>query len=110
MFRLARHTLPETFANAAIQESKYPKDVLRQQCSWEDSETVRRFSSGVTDEPQSIAMRIHGWAGGASRDAIVSVARSAWELPMGLAASVPMRMSSRNRPTAACCPAPDEVR
>ena len=40
---------------------RYPEDVLLQQGSWEDSETVRRFYAGVTDESESIAMRIHGW-------------------------------------------------
>ena len=51
---------------------KNPKDVLLQQGSWEDSETVRRFYAGVTDESESIAMRIHGWAGGPSRDDALS--------------------------------------
>jgi integrase len=63
LFRFTLHALRDRFANTAIHEWKYPEDVLLQQGSWEDPETVRRFYAGVTDECQSIAMRIHGWAG-----------------------------------------------
>ena len=62
LFRFTLHALRDRYANTAIHEWKYPEDVLLQQGSWEDSETVRRFYAGVTDESQSIAMRIHGWA------------------------------------------------
>ena len=61
LFRFTLHALRDRFANTAIHEWRYPEDVLLQQGSWEDSETVRRFYAGVTDESQSIAMRIHGW-------------------------------------------------
>lgn len=61
LFRFTLHALRDRFANTAIHEWKYPEDVLLQQGAWEDSETVRRFYAGVTDESQSIAMRIHGW-------------------------------------------------
>ena len=63
LFRFTLHALRDRYANTAIHEWKYPEDVLLQQGSWEDPETVRRFYAGVTDESQSIAMRIHGWAG-----------------------------------------------
>lgn len=53
----------DRFANTAIHERKCPEDVLLQQGAREDSETVRRFCAGVTDESQSIAMRIQGWCG-----------------------------------------------
>jgi hypothetical protein len=72
LFRFALHALRDRFANTAIHEWKYPEDVLLQQGAREDSETVRRFYAGVTDESQSIAMRIHGWGtrgvAAASRD------------------------------------------
>lgn len=61
LFRFTLHALRDRYANTAIHEWKYPEDVLLQQGSWEDSETVRRFYAGVTDESQSVAMRIHGW-------------------------------------------------
>ena len=61
LLRFTLHALRDRFANTAIHEWKYPEDVLLQQGAWEDSETVRRFYAGVTDESQSIAMRIHGW-------------------------------------------------
>ena len=61
LFRFTLHALRDRFANTAIPEWRYPEDVLLQQGSWEDSETVRRFYAGVTDESESIAMRIHGW-------------------------------------------------
>ena len=61
LLRFTLHALRDRFANTAIHEWKYPEDVLLQLGAWEDSETVRRFYAGVTDESQSIAMRIHGW-------------------------------------------------
>jgi hypothetical protein len=62
LFRFTLHALRDRYANTAIHEWNYPEDVLLQQGSWEDSETVRRFYAGVTGESQSIAMRIHGWS------------------------------------------------
>ena len=70
LFRFTLHALRDRYANTAIHEWKYPEDVLLQQGSWEDSETVRRFYSGVTDESQSIAMRIHGWSESIARIAV----------------------------------------
>ena len=62
LFRFTLHALRDRFANTAIHEWRSPEYVLLQQGSWEDSETVRRLYAGVTDESQSIAMRIHGWS------------------------------------------------
>jgi hypothetical protein len=40
---------------------KYTEEVLLQQGSWKDPETVRRFYSGITDQTLAQAMAIHGW-------------------------------------------------
>ena len=45
--------------NTALHVWKYTEEVLLQQGSWKDPETVRRFYSGITD--QTLAQAIHGW-------------------------------------------------
>ena len=42
---------------------KYTEEVLLQQGSWKDPETLRRFYSGITDQTLAQAMAIHGWGG-----------------------------------------------
>ena len=43
-----------------LSRSEPAEEVLLQQGSWKDPETVRRFYSGITDRTLSQAMAIHG--------------------------------------------------
>ena len=55
--------LRDRYANTALHVWKYTEEVLLQQGSWKDPETVRRFYSGITDQTLAQAMAIHGWGG-----------------------------------------------
>ncbi len=49
------------YANTALHLWHYTEEVLLQQGSWKDPETVRRFYSGITDQTLNQALAIHGW-------------------------------------------------
>lgn len=61
LMRFTLHSLRDRYANTALHVWKYTEEVLLQQGSWKDPETVRRFYSGITDQTLSQAMAIHGW-------------------------------------------------
>lgn len=60
LLRFTMHSLRDRYANTALHEWKYTEEVLLQQGSWKDPETVRRFYSGITDQTLAQAMVIHG--------------------------------------------------
>lgn len=62
LLRFTLHSLRDRYANTALHEWKYTEEVLLQQGSWKDPETVRRFYSGITDQTLAQAMAIHGWS------------------------------------------------
>lgn len=61
LLRFTLHSLRDRYANTALHVWKYTEEVLLQQGSWKDPETVRRFYSGITDQTLAQAMAIHGW-------------------------------------------------
>ena len=61
LMRFTLHSLRDRYANTALHVWKYTEEVLLQQGSWKDPETVRRFYSGITDQTLAQAMAIHGW-------------------------------------------------
>ncbi len=62
LLRFTLHSLRDRYANTALHLWKYTEEVLLQQGSWKDAETVRRFYSGITDQTLAQALSIHGWA------------------------------------------------
>jgi hypothetical protein len=60
LMRFTLHSLRDRYANTALHVWKYTEEVLLQQGSWKDPETVRRFYSGITDQTLAQAMAIHG--------------------------------------------------
>jgi hypothetical protein len=66
LLRFTLHSLRDRYANTALHVWKYTEEVLLQQGSWKDPETVRRFYSGITDQTLAQAMAIHGWGVGSS--------------------------------------------
>lgn len=60
MMRFTLHSLRDRYATTAINEWKYTEEQLLQQGSWEDSETVRKFYAGVTDDTLRSVRRLHG--------------------------------------------------
>jgi hypothetical protein len=63
MFRFTLHSLRDRFATTAVSEWGYAENQLLEQGSWEDSETVRRFYAGVTDDTHSDVRKLHGLLG-----------------------------------------------
>lgn len=63
MFRFTLHSLRDRFATTAVSEWGYAENQLLEQGSWEDSETVRRFYAGVTDDTHGDVRRLHGLIG-----------------------------------------------
>lgn len=61
LLRFTLHSLRDRYANTALHVWKCTEEVLLQQGSWKDPETVRRFYSGITDQTLAQAMSIHGW-------------------------------------------------
>ncbi len=61
LLRFTLHSLRDRYANTALHFWHYTEEVLLQQGSWKDPETVRRFYSGITDQTLSQALAIHGW-------------------------------------------------
>jgi hypothetical protein len=60
MFRLTLHSLRDRFATTAVSEWNYAQNQLLEQGSWEDSETVRRFYPGITDDTHDDVRKLHG--------------------------------------------------
>ena len=60
MFRFTLHSLRDRFATTAVSEWHYAENQLLEQGSWEDSETVRRFYAGVTDDTHGDVRKLHG--------------------------------------------------
>lgn len=63
MFRFTLHSLRDRFATTAVSEWHYAENQLLEQGSWEDSETVRRFYAGVTDDTHGDVRKLHGLLG-----------------------------------------------
>lgn len=63
MFRFTLHSLRDRFATTAVSEWGYAENQLLEQGSWEDSETVRRFYAGVTDDTHGDVRKLHGFIG-----------------------------------------------
>ena len=61
LMRFTLHSLRDRYANTALHHWHYTEEILLQQGSWKDPETVRRFYSGITDQTLSQAKSIHGW-------------------------------------------------
>jgi len=61
LLRFTLHSRRDRYANTALHVWKYTEEVLLQQGSWKDPETVRRFYSGITYQTLAQAMAIHGW-------------------------------------------------
>jgi integrase len=61
LMRFTLHSLRDRYANTALHLWHYTEEVLLQQGSWKDPETVRRFYSGITDQTLNQALAIHGW-------------------------------------------------
>lgn len=66
MFRFTLHSLRDRFATTAVSEWGYAENQLLEQGSWEDSETVRRFYAGVTDDTHRDVRELHGLCEGFS--------------------------------------------
>lgn len=62
LMRFTLHSLRDRYATTALNEWNYTEEVLLQQGSWKDPETVRRHYSGITDETLNRALSIHGWS------------------------------------------------
>lgn len=60
LFRFTLHSLRDRFATTAVSEWGYAENQLLEQGSWEDSETVRRFYAGVTDDTHGDVRKLHG--------------------------------------------------
>lgn len=60
MLRFTLHSLRDRFATTAVSEWHYAENQLLEQGSWEDSETVRRFYAGITDDTHSDVRKLHG--------------------------------------------------
>jgi hypothetical protein len=60
MFRFTLHSLRDRFATTAVSEWNYAENQLLEQGSWEDSETVRRFYAGITDDTHGDVRKLHG--------------------------------------------------
>ena len=60
MFRFTLHSLRDRFATTAVSEWHYAENQLLEQGSWEDSETVRRFYAGITDDTHGDVRKLHG--------------------------------------------------
>jgi len=60
MFRFTLHSLRDRYATTAVGEWKYSEEQLLAQGSWADSETVRRFYAGVTDDTHNDVRKLHG--------------------------------------------------
>lgn len=60
MLRFTLHSLRDRFATTAVSEWRYAENQLLEQGSWEDSETVRRFYAGITDDTHGDVRKLHG--------------------------------------------------
>ena len=60
MLRFTLHSLRDRFATTAVSEWRYAENQLLEQGSWEDSETVRRFYAGITDDTHGDVRKMHG--------------------------------------------------
>ena len=63
MLRFTLHSMRDRFATTAVGEWRYREDQLLEQGSWADSETVRRFYAGITDDTHDNVRRLHGLGG-----------------------------------------------
>ena len=61
LMRFTLHSLRDRYANTALHHWHYTEEILLQQGSWKDPETVRRFYPGITDQTLNQAKNIHGW-------------------------------------------------
>lgn len=62
MLRFTLHSLRDRYATTAISDWHYTEEQILLQGSWEDSETVRRYYSGITDQTHNSVRQLHGLA------------------------------------------------
>jgi hypothetical protein len=59
MFRFTLHSLRDRYGTTAADEWNYSERQLLEQGSWADSETVRKFYLGTTDETHESVKHLH---------------------------------------------------